>query len=108
MCAHAHAIVFLMLMRSYVSNVFTDFVGFSAYTTSTQSPGSGDVIALAGVLTNAGGAYNAGTSTFTCPTAAYYYIYYNLYLAMGYNGRRDCHVDIMMGGVMIVEVRYFD
>ena len=51
-----------------------DFVGFSAYATSNQAPASGDVIALPGVVTNAGGAYNADTSTFTCPASAYYYI----------------------------------
>ena len=87
---------------------FTDFVGFSAYATSLQTPANGDVIEFLGVVTNAGGAYNPDTSTFTCPTTAYYYIYFSLYLEIGYNGQDDCHIDITMDGGMIVEVRRRD
>ena len=90
------------------SNAFTDFVGFSAYTTSHQyGMASGTVISLPGVVTNAGGAYNPDTSTFTCPTTAYYYIYFSLNLAVT-GLYYDCHIDITMDDSMIVEVRHRD
>ena len=73
-----------MLLCIY--NAFTDVVGFSAYATNSQYPiAVGDVIALPGVVTNAGGAYNPDTSTFTCPITAFYYIYFNLYVYMEYS-----------------------
>ena len=90
-----------------LSNAFTEFIGFSAYAINTQEPASGDVIELRGVVTNAGGAYNPINSTFTCPTTAYYYIYFSLNLAVtGYY--YDCHIDITMDDSMIVEVRHRD
>ena len=53
--------------------------------------------------TNAGGAYNPNTSTFTCPTTAYYYIYFSLFLSKYY---RDCRIDITMEDSMIAMVRH--
>ena len=97
-----------MRLTLLMSVLLTDFVGFSAYVTSTKFPESGDVIALPGVVTNAGGAYNPDTSTFTCPTTAYYYIYFSLYLEIGYSYNDDCDIDITMDGGMVVEVRRRD
>ena len=96
-----------MRLTLYGSVLLTDFVGFSAYATSSQYLASGDVISLPGVVTNAGGAYNPDTSTFTCPTTAYYYIYFSLYVQMNYPDY-DCHIDITIDDSMIVEVRHRD
>ena len=99
------------MRRPYISHTLvclTDFVGFSAYTTIEQTPASGDVIALPGVVTNAGGAYNPDTSTFTCPTTAYYYIYFSLHVIAGYVGYDDCHIDITLDDAMVFEVRQRD
>ena len=92
-----------------MSVLLTDFVGFSAYATSDNIlPAIGDVISLPGVVTNAGGAYNPDTSTFTCPTTAYYYIYFNLYVVMDDPSYGDCYIDITMDDSMIVRVRHRD
>ena len=88
---------------------FADFVGFSVYNTNDfLQPALGEVIELSGVVTNVGGAYNPDTSVFTCPVAAYYYIYFSLYLELGLNTRDDCHIDITMNNAVIVEVRHRD
>ena len=97
-----------MRLTLLMSVLLTDFVGFSAYATMTQYPESGDVIALPGVVTNAGGAYNPDTSTFTCPTSAYYYIYFSLYVLMRDYDYNACHIDITMDDSRIVEVRHRD
>ena len=94
---------------SNISHVygFTEFVGFSAYATSgSQTPAAGDVIELSGVVTNAGGAYNPDTSTFTCPTTAYYYIYFSLNVHIYDPSYYNCRIYIMMDDSMIVEVRH--
>ena len=83
----------------------TDFVGFSAYATNDQTPAANETILLPGVVTDAGGAYNPDTSTFTCPTTAYYYIYFSLYLSLTAT-YDDCHIDISMNDVQVVEVRH--
>ena len=89
--------------------LLTDFVGFTAYATiSSQTPASGDVIALPGVVTNAGDAYNPDNSTFTCPTTAYYYIYVSLTVRMRDTDYYYCHIDITMDDLRIVEVRQRD
>ena len=104
----ADDIMLAWIRRPHISHAvvhvyFTDFVGFSAYAINSQTPAIGDVIELPGVVTNAGGAYNPSTSTFTCPTTAYYYICFNLYLNNNY---RDCHIDITMDDSMIAMVRH--
>ena len=82
-----------------------DFIGFSAYAISDgQAPSFGDIIELSGVVSNAGGAYNPDTSTFTCPTSAYYYFYFNLLIDAGFQNYDYCRVDITMDDVKIVEV----
>ena len=91
-----------------ISNAFTDFVGFSAYATSNQTPANGDVVQFLGVVTNAGGAYNPDTYTFTCPTTAYYYIYFSLFVYMNDPSYDACRIDITMDDSMIVEVRHRD
>ena len=58
----------------------TDFVGFSAYATSTQYPDHGDVVEFPYTYVNAGGGYNTATSTFTCPTTGFYYIYFSVHV----------------------------
>ena len=89
--------------------LLTDFVGFSAYVTSgSQQPASGDIIEVYKVVTNAGGAYNSDTSTFTCPTTAYYYIYFNLCVYRDDPNYDDCHIGITVDNSMIVEVRHRD
>ena len=94
------------ISHAIVNVSFTDFVGFSAYAIDDQSPANGDVIELPGVETNAGGAYNPNTSTFTCPTTAYYYIYFSLCLRVRYSDNDDCNIDITMDDSRIVRVRY--
>ena len=96
-----------MRLTLLMSALLTDFVGFSAYATdSSQTPAIGEVIEFPGVVTNAGGAYNPDTSTFTCPTTAYYYIYFSLYIYLYNPDYYNCHIDITMDDVMIVEVRH--
>ena len=68
---------------------------------------TGDVISLPGVVTNSGGAYNLSTSTFTCPTAGHYYIYFNLYIEMSAT-YDDCEIELTMDDSRIVEVRHRD
>ena len=98
-----------MRLTLLMSVLLTDFVGFSAYATdSSQTPAIGEVIEFPGVVTNAGGAYNPDTSTFTCPTTAYYYIYFNLYVVMDDPSYGDCYIDITMDDSMIVRVRHRD
>ena len=58
------------------------------------------------MVTNAGGAYNPYTSTFTCPTTAYYYIYFSLCLLMRDYDYNACHITVTMDDSMIVEVRH--
>ena len=94
-----------MRLTLLMSLLLTDFVGFSAYAIIYQSPAIGDIILLPNVVTNAGGAYNPITSTFTCPTTAYYYIYFSMYLRLD-SIYYDCHIGIMMDDSMIVEVRH--
>ena len=60
------------------------------------------------MVTNAGGAYNPDTSTFTCPTTAYYYIYFSLYVLMRDDDYYDCHIDLTMDDSVIAEVRHRD
>ena len=98
-----------MRLTLLMSVLLTDFVGFSAYVTSDNIlPPIGDVISLPGVVTNAGGAYNPDTSTFTCPTTAYYYIYFSLNILMRDYDYYECHIEITMDDSMIVEVRRRD
>ena len=97
-----------MRLTLLMSALLTEFVGFSAYATSIQNPVSGDVIELHGVVTNAGGAYNPDTSTFTCPTTAYYYIYFNLCLYVDDPNYYNCRIYITMDNSMIVGVRRRD
>ena len=86
-------------------NAFTDFVGFLAYAIiDDQTPVSGDIIELSGVVTNAGGAYNSGTSTFTCPTSAYYYFHFSLLIEAGDSPYNYCRVHMTMDNVKIVMV----
>ena len=63
---------------------------------------------MPGVVTNAGGAYNPDTSTFTCPATAYYYIYFSLCLLMRDYDYNACHITVTMDDSMIVEVRHRD
>ena len=91
-----------------MSVLLTDFVGFSAYATSNNIPANGDVVQFLGVVTNAGGAYNPDTYTFTCPTTAYYYIYFSLFVYMNDPSYDACRIDITMDDSMIVEVRHRD
>ena len=99
----------MMRLALLMSVLLTDFVGFSAYPTSgSQTPAAGDVIELSGGVTNAGGAYNPDTSTFTCPTTAYYYIYFSLNVHIYDPSYYNCRIYIMMDDSMIVEVRRRD
>ena len=82
----------------------TDFVGFSAYATNDQTPAANETILLPGVVTDAGDAYNPDTSIFTCPTTAYYYIYFSMYLRLD-SIYYDCHIGIMMDDTLTAEVR---
>ena len=57
-------------------------------------------------MTNAGGAYNADNSTFTCPASAYYYVYFNMYIK---NPRYfDCRIEIMKDDTMMIQVSCSD
>ena len=80
-----------------------EFVGFSAYSAEGVAPADGERLPFESVVTNAGGGYDNNTSVFTCPANAYYYFYFSLYLRMNQNFS-DCHVDITLDGVLIVEV----
>ena len=95
-----------MRLTLLMSVLLTDFVGFSAYAISSGNPANGDIIELNGVVTNAGGAYNPDTSTFTCPTTAYYYIYFSLYVYLYDSTHKNCRIDVTMDDSMIVEVRH--
>ena len=97
-----------MPLTLLMSVLLTDFVGFSAYAISSGNPANGDIIELNGVVTNAGGAYNPDTSTFTCPTTAYYYIYFSLYVYLYDSTHKNCRIDVTMDDSMIVEVRHGD
>ena len=91
-----------------MSTDVADFVGFSAYAINSHKPVDGDVIELPGVVTNVGGAYSPDTFIFTCPTTAYYYIYFSLYIYLNDPNYERCHVAIIMDEEVVVEVRYCD
>ena len=85
----------------------TDFVGFSAYSTSHQDPNEGDVITFPSTSLNAGGVYNTTTSTFTCPTTGFYYIYFNVRLVIeddSSSDHDDCYIGIRKDGRRMVTV----
>ena len=83
---------------------FADFIGFSVYVTSTQEIYPGNAVVGFGIVTNEGDAFSQDTSTFTCPTGAFYYIYFNLYYTVNPSGS-NCQVGITKDGTVIVKVR---
>ena len=85
----------------------TNFVIFSAYTTDPQDPDAGDVITFPNIYVNAGEGYDTTTSTFTCPTTGFYYIYFNVRVDMAdtVDGSRDqCLINIRMDGSIMATV----
>ena len=85
----------------------TDFVGFSAYATSSQDPDDGDVVVFPYTYVNAGGGYSTATSTFTCPMTGFYYIYFNVHTLIeddGSNERTFCMIGITMDGSIMTIV----
>ena len=83
----------------------TDFVGFSAYATTTQYPNEGDIIQLPGVETNVGGGYDSSTSVFTCPMSGYYYIFSNIRINAD-DGYAPCFAGIRKDGTLMATVSY--
>ena len=83
--------------------LFVDFIGFSVYVTSTQSLSPGEIVAAFGIVTNEGDAFSQDTSTFTCPTGAFYYIYFNLYYTVSPSAS-NCQMGITRDGTVIVKV----
>ena len=87
----------------YLTHV-SDFIGFSSFATNDLVLVSGDVIDFPGVVTNSGDSYNPETSTFTCPTTAYYYIYFNVAVYMNYHSYQHCEIKITMDDTEIAMV----
>ena len=85
----------------------TDFVGFSAYATSTQYPDAGDVVEFRDTYVNAGGGYDTATSTFTCPTTGFYYIYFSVNVYVHDDSSSDddtCYIGIRQDGSIMATV----
>ena len=71
-----------------------EFVGFLAHASrECKELKRGDPLLFPGVLTNAGGAYDSSTSSFTCPVTAHYYVYYSLLLV---RQGRDEHCSLVV------------
>ena len=60
---------------------------------------------FAGVTTNAGGGYDSATSIFTCPTSAFYYVHFNLYVNLDAVDEYRCVTDVMRDGERVAQVR---
>ena len=106
-CArHKHCSVWRVSLKLY--STVADFVGFTAYARShSQEPDRGERLLFPGVLTNAGGAYDSSTSSFTCPVTAHYYFYYSLWILVDDSYYNHCYIDVIMDGAHVITVSHY-
>ena len=72
------------------------FAALSAFDTSTQFPDTGEVVEFNDVVTEVGATTNFTGSTFTCPSTAFYLVYYSLIIrSTDFSG--PCRIDLNVG-----------
>ena len=97
---------FMQVVSNNDLRMITDTaVRFSAHTVDSKHCRDGLTIEFPSALTNEGDAFDPVTSRFTCPTTAFYYLYFNLFISMD-PLFRECDVEMRVDDVPVVMVSY--